>query len=280
MKKTTNPKRYALIGNPVSHSFTPLIHSLFAKQLDIRLDYQAITCQPEQLNEKIQQLIHEDYAGVNITLPYKQAAITLATHASDYATQAQAATLLDFKEDQEIFAENFDGVGLVEDLKHNYNYSFTGKSILIIGAGGAAHGIIGALLEQTPRAITIANRTASKAINLAAQFNTLISVQGQALSELGSEAFDLIIQASSAGLTGPTLQLPSNLVYESSWCYNLLYAQQAEPFCTWARNAGAEKVLTGLGMVVEQAAASFYLWHGIYPDTAAVMSQLTAQTID
>ena len=276
MVQKYNEGRFALVGNPVAHSYSPLIHSLFAKKMGIEIEYQAICCDVSEFDATITRLVDEGYAGVNITMPFKKMALARADIASPTATLAQAANTLVFNEDLTISANNFDGEGLTQDLLHNHDYCFLNKRILILGAGGAACGILTSLLEQAPRSITIANRNKARAVELTAQLETLIDIQGIGLNELPHHPYDLIIHATSAGITGAPLALPQDIVGANTWCYDMQYGKPAAHFTQWAKAAEAMCILDGIGMLVEQAAAAFYLWHGHYPDTHAIIEQLQA----
>lgn len=263
--------RYAVIGNPIEHSLSPFIHNEFAKQTQQSLSYEKILAPLDQLAETVQQFMQDGGKGVNVTLPFKEQAFALANKKSDLANQAGASNTLVFNKG-EIFADNTDGTGLVQDLTNNHHYCVRQKRVLILGAGGAARGILGPLLSLAPDKLIIANRTASKAEELATLFSDLGQVSGVGFDELNDEPFDLMINATSAGLTGNALQLSPQLLSEDSCCYDLMFGSQTTPFLDWAKANNAALCLDGLGMLVEQAAAAFYLWRGVYPDTKSVIA--------
>jgi shikimate dehydrogenase len=262
---------YAVIGNPVEHSLSPLIHQEFAKQTKQEMEYLKIEAPLNEFKKIIQQFIEQGGKGANVTLPFKEEAYALADEATDYAKQAKAANALLFENNHKIIANNFDGMGLIADLTNNHHYSLRQKRVLLLGAGGAARGIIMPLLEQAPSLLTIANRTKDKAIQLADEFQYQGEIKGIGLDELNNDPYDLIINSTSAGLTGNALQLPNTIITEQSWCYDIMYGKQGTPFLDWAQPHQPAKCLDGLGMLVEQAAASFYWWRGVYPETKPVL---------
>lgn len=269
-----NIDKYAVVGNPVAHSLSPFIHAEFAKQTKQNILYIRIEAPLDKFQETIFDFRREGGKGANITLPFKIKAFQMADDCSILAQQAGAANTLLFRNDGTIYADSTDGTGLVEDLTHNHHYSLRQKRILLLGAGGAAHTILGPLLEQAPAQLIIANRTKEKAITLAEAFKFKSVITGVGLDEIESTPFDLIINSTSTGLTGEPLHLPNEIINQNSWCYDLMYGTQKTPFLKWAQKFNPEKCLDGLGMLVEQAAASFYLWRGVYPDTAPVLTAL------
>ncbi len=264
---------YAVIGNPVSHSKSPLIHAEFAKQTEQALVYTAIEAPLDNFKETLKAFEASGGKGANITLPFKNQAFALADEHSDSALLAQAANTLVFR-DNIIFADNTDGPGLIQDLTGNHHYSLRQKHVLVIGAGGATKGILGPLLAQAPAHLFVANRTPEKAFALAKQFEMHGEIDGVGLSDIEKKPFDLIINSTSASITGETLTLPEEIIGHKTWCYDLFYADEPTPFLAWAKQLGAENCLDGLGMLVEQAAGSFYLWRGAYPETKSVIEML------
>lgn len=268
------PARYTVFGNPIDHSLSPTIHAAFAAQAGMALQYTKTLVPPHAFERCLQAFIKEGGQGANVTLPLKAEALTLATQASDTAQQAGAANCLTFKND-EIWADNTDGIGLITDLTEHLQLSLRHKRILVIGAGGAARGITGPLLARAPATLTLANRTLETAETLAKQFASSGPITALSLEALlGAEPFDLIIHATSAGLSGQILTLPSTLLHPNTLCYDLAYGKAAQPFLTWAANAGCQHSSDGLGMLVEQAAAAFHAWFGVYPNTPPVLTQL------
>jgi len=278
VKQEKTMDHYAVIGNPIKHSLSPTIHREFAKQTQQDIDYIAIESPLDDFNKTLFNFRQQGGKGVNVTLPFKHQAFLLAAPHSDLAKQAFAANTLVFQEDNIIYADNTDGTGLIQDLTHNHNYSLQQKKILLLGAGGSAQGIVCPLLESAPTQLVIANRTPEKALQLAKQFEVYGNVLGRGMNDLNLAAgpYDLIINATSTGLSEQTLNLPSQLICKTTWCYDLMYGK-ITPFLTWAQQHHADNCLDGLGMLVEQAAAAFYLWRGVYPDTQRVISMLTEQ---
>lgn len=262
-----NVPQYAVIGNPVEHSLSPKIHAIFAKQTGRSLEYRKILSDIKNFDAAATAFFSNGGKGCNITVPFKQDALALADTVSETAKIAQAVNCLTKQEDGSLQGDNFDGVGLVQDLTHNLRYLICQKKILIIGAGGATRGILAPLLEKAPEAITIANRNADKAIELADNFSEYGNLQAVSLGDIPHRPFDLIIHATSLGHQGNAPELPAVLVNDDTFCYDLSYGTAANPFLSWARACGAKRCQNGLGMLIEQAAASFYLWHGVYPDT-------------
>ena len=265
---------YAVIGNPIEHSLSPFIHESFAEQTGIELVYKKILAPIDQLEENIVAFQNSGAAGANITLPFKTQAFNLVTKKTDAAKKAGAVNTLQFKSNGDILGDNTDGTGLTQDLIRNNEYTIHQKNILILGAGGAVQGILGALLELAPASITIANRTPEKAISLAEHFNIAGNVTGIDIKAIERTPFDLVIQGTSLGIQMKMPVVHREIINETTWCYDLMYGKQATPFLNWAIEQGAAKCLNGLGMLVEQAAASFYLWHGVYPRTRVVIDAL------
>lgn len=267
--------RYGVMGYPVAHSRSPVIHQLFAQQTGQEMRYELLRVAPEKLEEAVRQFQRTGGKGLNITVPHKQAVMRLTDHLSERATTAGAANTLTFR-NNEIYGENTDGIGLLRDLVVNQGINLDGARLLILGAGGATRGILGPLLEMQPAELVIANRTVAKAQDLAARFSDQGSVGACGFDDVPSDrAFDLVINATSAGVRGETPPYPARAVGPATGCYDLSYGASPTPFCRWAREHGAGKVLMGWGMLIEQAAESFHIWRGIRPDTAPVLKQLS-----
>ena len=269
-----DPDRYAVIGNPVGHSQSPRIHALFAAQTAQALRYQAILAPLDGFADTVQAFAAAGGRGVNITLPFKEQACRLATRLSPRAQAAGAVNTLRFDADG-IFGDNTDGAGLVRDITHNLGRSIAGQRLLLLGAGGAARGVLLPLLLELPAQLVIANRSKEKAQHLAKEFGQLAlpaELRACALNELVGLSFDLVINATSAGLSGAALDIPVGLYAPNCLAYDMVYGAQT-PFMAQARQAGAQ-VAEGLGMLVEQAAEAFLLWRGVRPDTASVLGQL------
>ena len=267
------PDRYALIGNPVAHSVSPRIHALFARQTGEDLSYELILAPRDGFAETVATFIGAGGKGVNVTLPFKGEACRLADEASPQAILAGAANTLVFRPDGEIYADNTDGVGLLEDLRR-LGCPIEGRTLLIVGAGGACCGITPALLEARPRELVISNRTLERAQALAEQFARYGPVTAQALSELGDRKFDGVINATSASLDGVVPDLPDTIAAGLSWGYDLVHVSEATPFMRWLAERGVGATYDGGGMLVAQAAASFYLWRGVKPNVEQVLAAL------
>lgn len=265
--------RYAVIGNPIAHSRSPEIHAAFARQTKQLISYERLLAPPDGFEATVTSFRSNAGLGANVTVPFKQLAWQLATTCSTRAQLAQAANTLQFSA-QGIFADNTDGDGLINDLRHNLNYALTGQRILLMGAGGAARGVIAALLEQHPMFLVIANRHITRALALQHQFSHLGIVHACNYAMLSKLSFDCVINATSASLHGDTPTLPKQLFAPGSLAYDLMYASQPTPFMRQAFANGATQTADGLGMLVEQAALSFYLWRGVKPDTQPILHQL------
>ena len=269
----SGPDQYAVFGNPIAHSKSPLIHSLFAKQTGQRIEYRAQLVAPDNFDTAVREFALQHGRGLNITLPFKLAAFELATHLSARAQLAGAVNTLVIHGPDDYLGDNTDGTGLARDLVHNHGLTLSGKSILLIGAGGAVRGVLGALLENTPGSLTIVNRTVEKALELAQTFAHLGNISGCGYDALAHQHYDIIINATSASLKGELPPLPGSLLQAGSFCYDMMYAKQATVFMQWAKQNGAadNNIADGLGMLVEQAAESFKLWRGVEPQTRPVI---------
>ncbi|MFK8067947.1 MAG: shikimate dehydrogenase [Gammaproteobacteria bacterium] len=269
---------YAVIGNPISHSRSPQIHQLFAEQTDQNLIYQAIESPLDQFTNMIRQFRDAGGLGLNVTVPFKQQAWELATHRGEIAERAGAVNTLLFKNnlDQlEIHGHNTDGLGLVRDIIHNYGQTIADKRILILGAGGAVRGVLEPLLKEKPGSCVIANRTLSKAVELVDLFSDLTeseSLRASEYSHLGGSKFDLIINGTSASLDGKLPPLKNSLLHNGAMCYDMMYSKKPTAFVSWGLEQNAALSVDGLGMLIEQAAESFYMWRGIRPETKSVIS--------
>lgn len=270
--------RYAVLGNPIRHSKSPRIHALFAAQTGQSLEYRAILAEPGGFAAAVNEFRANGGKGVNITVPFKQDAWVYADVLSARAERARAVNTLLFKDNGEAYGENTDGLGLARDLGVNHGFELSGKHILLLGAGGAARGVLQPLLAAAPAGLVIANRTPEKALDLALLFSDQGPVSGCGLNALAGRRFDLIINATSAGLNDRTPPLPQGVLAAGGWCYDLLYGDASTAFMRWAQAQGAAQALDGLGMLVEQAAESFLLWRGVRPATAPVIALLRNQT--
>jgi len=272
-----NPDRYGVMGYPVSHSRSPIIHRLFAIQTQQNLQYELLQVAPEQLEKAVRQFGRTGGKGLNITVPHKSEIVRLVEDMSERAKNAGAVNTLLFKDD-EIFGDNTDGVGLMRDLQTNQELELANSNILILGAGGATRGIVAPLLEAGPESIMIANRTVSKASALADHFSADGPVSACRFKDVGTlPVYDLVINATSAGLKGEIPPYPESAIHPNTVCYDLSYGLKATPFSKWAAEQGAARAVMGWGMLVEQAAESFQIWRGVRPDTGPVLKQLTIE---
>lgn len=269
--------RYAVMGNPIGHSKSPQIHSQFAKQTGQNLSYEALLVELDGFIAAVDKFQNGGGKGLNITVPFKQQAWALVSDRSDRAELAGAANTILIRDDGSRYADNTDGVGLVRDLSINHGIQLGGKQILILGAGGAVRGALAPLLEQGPSKMVIANRTASKAIELAELFSKLGNISGCGFDELVVQQFDLVINGTAASLEGKVPPLPDDILADNASCYDMMYSAEPTAFQLWASEHGANLSLDGLGMLAEQAAESFTLWRGVRPETQAVIAKLRAE---
>lgn len=273
-ESTVKLDRYGVMGYPVSHSRSPVIHRLFALQTGQQMQYELLQVTPEKLETAVRQFQRTGGKGLNITVPHKRAVLDLVDQVSERAATAGAVNTLSFR-GTEILGDNTDGIGLLRDLNVNLGVPLQGANILILGAGGATRGIVGPLLEMQPRALRIANRTVDKAQVIAEHFERYGPVSGCGFNMVPvSEPYDLVINATSAGLGGESPPYPEASISDRTFCYDLSYGLTPTPFSSWARDHGAAKSVMGWGMLVEQAAESFEIWRGIRPDTAPVLKQM------
>jgi shikimate dehydrogenase len=273
--QTTRIDRYGVMGYPVSHSRSPVIHKLFALQTGENIQYELLQVSPEKLAIAIRQFQRTGGKGLNITVPHKSEVAKLVDQMSERAATAGAVNTLTFN-GGEIHGDNTDGIGLLRDLAVNLDLSLEGSKILILGAGGATRGIVGPLLEMQPASIRIANRALDKAQALADHFSHSGNVSACRFNLVPvSERYDLIINATSAGVKGESPPYPTAAISESTFCYDLSYGLKPTPFSVWARESGAAHSVMGWGMLVEQAAESFKIWRGVRPDTSPILKQLS-----
>jgi shikimate dehydrogenase len=265
---------YAVLGNPVAHSKSPRIHTLFAQQTGESLDYMAILVPLDGFEAAVAAFLDSGGKGLNITVPFKEQAWQLAASRSPRAERAGAVNTLLLYPDGMHHGENTDGVGLVRDLTDNHGMDLAGRRILLVGAGGAARGVIEPLLDTRPGLLVIANRTVDRAVDLARHFCTLGRIEGCGLDDVAGQSFDLVINATAASLAGAVPALPDDVVGSDTGCYDMMYGTEPTAFMRWALERGAQRVMDGLGMLVEQAAESFYLWRKVRPDTAPVIAAL------
>lgn len=268
------PDRYAVFGNPIAHSQSPRIHALFAAQTGQDLSYAALLAPLDGFAAAVDAFVLSGGKGANVTVPFKEAAFRLATTLTPRAQAAGAVNTLSFAA-ATINGDNTDGAGLVTDLKANLGFDLAGKRILLLGAGGAARGVLLPLLQEQPATLTIANRTVEKASRLAREFGAFTAGSVTPLVACGFDAlagreFDLVINATSAGLSDTPIPLPAGVFAPGGLAYEMVYGRQT-PFMQQARAAGC-RVADGLGMLVEQAAEAFFIWRGVRPATGPVLA--------
>ncbi len=268
------PDEYGVMGNPIAHSKSPQIHAAFAKQTRQRMQYNALLVDLGGFPQAVGNFQANGGKGVNVTVPFKQEAWRLADEMSERAQLAGAVNTLIFSDNNLIIGDNTDGVGLLRDIQQNHKIELKDKRILVLGAGGAARGVMLPLLEAKPEKLVIANRTVERAITLAELFNPYGAVEAASYQELSGRQFELVINATSASLQGELPPLPDDLLAAESACYDMMYGAEPTPFLRWAERHNCQKRVDGLGMLVEQAAESFMLWRGIHPETTALIEQM------
>lgn len=264
-------QKYAVMGNPIEHSKSPLIHKAFAQQFHIELTYEKILVPLGGLADAVWAFREKGGCGINITLPLKMEAYQLVSEHTARTEHIKCVNTIIFKENK-IVGDSTDGIGLLRDFSH-HQIRLKNKRIIILGAGGAARSILVSLLAEHPASLVIANRTKDKADQLIAEFSSMGNLSSASFQDLQEQTFDLIINATSAGAKGEKLHLPLCLT-NNPVCYDLSYGAIAQDFLAWIKSRGAGLCLEGYGMLVEQAAESFYLWHGKRPDTQPVIKML------
>ncbi|WP_457673549.1 shikimate dehydrogenase [Thiolapillus sp.] len=266
--------RYAVIGNPIEHSKSPFIHQRFAEQTGQDLGYEKILGDLEYFADDVREFFAAGGRGMNVTVPFKEQAWRLADELGPEARTAGAVNTLTFMEDGRIRGDNTDGIGLVRDLQQNLGLDLSAKRVLLLGAGGASRGVARPLLEQGVETLVIANRTAARAVELAGDLQVFGRVEGCGLDELAGRSFDLVINGTAAGLAGRVPDIPAGCFAGDAWAYDMMYAVEPTAFVQWAQQHGAAHAVDGLGMLVEQAAESFFLWRGVRPRTETVIKEL------
>lgn len=270
---TVPADHYAVMGNPIAHSKSPLIHTLFAEQTGQSLRYETILVEREEFPEAVARFFAECGSGLNITVPFKEEAWALANRLTKRAELAGAVNTLWKDKNGMLWGDTTDGIGLVRDLVHNHKKPITGCRVLVLGAGGAVRGLLEPLLAEKPKEVVIANRTVSRAQNLVALFTThgVISACGY-LEIKGS--FDIVINGTSSSLHGDIPPIPSSVIDLNTVVYDMMYGDQDTIFMEWAKREGVQQVVDGLGMLVEQAAESFYIWRQVRPETEDVTKKI------
>jgi shikimate dehydrogenase len=267
-------EKYGVIGDPISHSRSPEIHKLFAQQFNEKIDYNKYHIKADNLKQFIIDFHSSGGRGLNITLPHKMSAMNSVNVLSPNAIQAKAINTIYFN-GNEIIGDNTDGIGLIADLRNNFQVEIKNKKILILGAGGAVRGIIGSLIKENPSHIEIANRTISHAEKISKDFSNEASIKTCAIEELNEKGnFDLIINAISFDTNNKDIALSKNIISKSSICYDLSYNSSPTQFMLWAMKNGANFAIQGWGMLIEQAAESYLIWKKIRPDTSAILKQI------
>lgn len=267
---------YAVIGNPISHSKSPLIHTAFSQQTHQSMQYAAILAPLDGFQTTVSNFRQQGGKGLNVTVPFKLEAYQLSTRLTERATIAQAVNTLKFEND-EILGDNTDGAGLVRDITLNLGIPLATKRILLMGAGGAARGVILPLLQQKPSMLAIANRTPDKAEALQQQFVSCGNVVAGDFMSFPDERFDIIINATSASLHNALPELPVHIFAADALAYDMMYSHEPTRFLKFAQQNGARHLADGIGMLVEQAAESFFLWRGIRPRTKPVIALLKSK---
>lgn len=270
----TEPDQYAVFGHPIKHSKSPAIHQQFAVQTQQTMIYSRQDVDAKQFETTANNFFASGGCGLNCTVPLKELAWNYADTLSQRASYSKAVNTLIRQPDNSILGDNTDGIGLVTDLLNNHQIKLKNRDILVLGAGGASRGILGPILQQQPNRLVIANRTVEKAITLADEFSELGQLLGCSFDDLNNQAFDLILNATSASLSGQLPPLPEGLLAKNGICYDLAYGNEPTTFVRWGQQQGAAKSLDGLGMLVEQAAEAFYIWRGVRPETSAVIASL------
>lgn len=268
--------RYAVMGNPIEHSKSPVIHAAFAAQTGQDLSYDKLLVPRDGFDAALREFVASGGRGLNITVPFKEEAYRVTTAHSERAQRAEAVNTVIIEEDGRFFGDNTDGIGLIRDLLRDPGCPLAGHRILILGAGGAVRGVLGPLLDQNPASLTIANRTVSKAVALVNTFAGPVPLAASTFEALGGQTYDLLINGTAASLQGEMPALPEGVLARGAWCYDMMYGAEPTPFLRWASAQGAGRTLDGLGMLVEQAAESCLLWRRVRPDTAPVIRKLRA----
>jgi len=263
--------KYAVFGNPIKHSKSPAIHAAFARQSGQQMQYRAVLVKLDGFAQAARKFFDQSGAGLNVTVPFKREAFEFADRLSERAQRAGAVNTLTLAADGSIAGDNTDGIGLVRDMVANLGWTVQGLRVLLLGAGGAARGVLEPLLREKPQELVIVNRTPDRALELAAEFADIGPVTGGGYPLTGGRTFDLVINATSAGLSGTMPDLSGTLLNERSCCYDMVYGAEPTVFMRWAAQNAAWAVADGLGMLVEQAAESFYIWRRVRPETRPVI---------
>ena len=272
-----SPDRYAVVGFPIDHSRSPMIHRLFAEQTGENLTYTRLAVQPAEFESTVRRFAAAGGRGLNVTVPHKEAAFEIADDVGPEARRAGAVNTLSLAGADRIRGDNTDGSGFLRDLVQNHGVELGDKRLLVLGAGGAARGILAALTGSGLAEVVVANRTERRAADLVAALGAPPRLSACPLAALkDGEPFDVVVNATSVGLHGAASSFPPGCLDASTFAYDLVYGQAQTPFVEWARGHGVRKAVQGWGMLVEQAAESFAIWRGVRPETASVLEQARA----
>lgn len=270
--------RYAVIGNPIAQSKSPLIHGLFAQATGQDLEYTKLECPLDGFNDAVMRFRAAGGRGLNVTAPFKLQALALATRPRPAAWQAGAANTLRFDGEQ-IEAHNFDGMALVRDLVHNHATPLAGARVLLLGAGGAVRGALHPVLAEGPARIVVVNRTVDKARKVVEELGHEPRVAWCGYDDLGDERFDIVVDGTSASLRGELPPISASVFDRGATAYEMVYGKGLTPFLRLAQQAGVTRLADGVGMLVEQAAEAFAWWRGVRPATQPVIEQLTVPLV-
>ncbi|MBV32975.1 MAG: shikimate dehydrogenase [Porticoccaceae bacterium] len=268
--------KYAVFGNPIAHSRSPLIHSKFASNTGQSIEYAAHLIDVDRFSDSVDEFFLSGGHGLNVTVPFKLEASSYVDQRTHRAFLAGSVNTLWRNAKGGTCGDNTDGVGLLNDLKHNLGWPLKGLRVLVLGAGGAVRGVLGPLLWEQPSKVVVVNRTVVKAQTLIPIFSTLGPITFGSYEGLEGQSFDLVINGTSASLTGQKLSLPSSILARESRCYDMVYSKKPTEFMCWGASLGA-KMSDGLGMLVEQAAESFFLWRGVRPETKSVINTIRSK---
>jgi len=271
--------RYAVVGNPVTHSKSPLIHSTFARETGEDIAYEKLEAPIGRFSATVDAFRAAGGRGINITAPFKLDAYAYATDCMERARHAGASNCLKFAGDR-VYAENFDGIGLVHDVERNLGFAIEGRRVLMLGAGGAVRGALGSFVEQRPALVVVANRDVAKAKKLAEELsvdnNTLVA---GGYGDIGTQAFDIVLNGTSASMDTQLPPIPASAFARDCLAYDLVYGKGLTPFLRLARSAGASHLADGVGMLVEPAAEAFAWWRGVRPQTKSMIESLTVPLV-
>jgi shikimate dehydrogenase len=273
------PAKYAVMGNPIKHSKSPQIHTAFALQTGQKIEYIAIQVDFGGFDQAVSHFQAYGGKGLNVTVPFKLEAYQRSDSLTERAQRAGAVNTLVFQDDGNVLGDNTDGVGLVSDITEYLHWPINGQRVLILGAGGAARGVLAPLLEQQPASLAIANRTVSTAQALADDFADMGHVTPGGYDSLPGQQFELVINATAASLQGEVPPLPDDLLSPGAHCYDMMYASQPTAFMQWASQRHAPHIADGLGMLVGQAAESFFVWRGVKPEVVSVIKAVRESMI-